>query len=62
MGRQISILMNIYPSRLLVASQDGYLYVYSINSEGGDCQLLKRHDLRNSDVQNPKTGNFCYLI
>ncbi|XP_063698540.1 WD repeat domain phosphoinositide-interacting protein 2 [Culicoides brevitarsis] len=41
--------------RLLVASQEGYLYVYSINSEGGDCQLLKRHDLRNLDGHGVKT-------
>lgn len=33
--------------RLMVASQDGYLYVYSIPSiEGGECQLIKKHDLR----------------
>ncbi|XP_037934396.1 WD repeat domain phosphoinositide-interacting protein 2 isoform X1 [Teleopsis dalmanni] len=36
--------------RLLVASQDGYLYVYSIPSvEGGECQLIKKHDLRLDD-------------
>uniref|UniRef100_A0A336LGZ1 CSON011483 protein n=1 Tax=Culicoides sonorensis TaxID=179676 RepID=A0A336LGZ1_CULSO len=38
--------------RLLVASQDGYLYVYSINAEGGDCQLIKRHDLRTTDISS----------
>lgn len=33
--------------RLLIASQDGYLYVYSIPSvEGAECQLVKKHDLR----------------
>ncbi|XP_067643613.1 WD repeat domain phosphoinositide-interacting protein 2 isoform X2 [Eurosta solidaginis] len=33
--------------RLLVASQDGYLYVYSVPSiEGGECQLIKKHDIR----------------
>lgn len=33
-----------------MASQDGYLYVYSIPSiEGGECQLIKKHDLRNSE-------------
>ncbi|XP_075162144.1 autophagy-related 18a isoform X2 [Haematobia irritans] len=33
--------------RLLIASQDGYLYVYSIPSvEGAECQLIKKHDLR----------------
>ncbi|XP_062136632.1 WD repeat domain phosphoinositide-interacting protein 2 isoform X3 [Drosophila sulfurigaster albostrigata] len=36
--------------RLLIASQDGYLYVYSIPSiEGAECQLIKRHDLRLDD-------------
>ncbi|XP_055373295.1 WD repeat domain phosphoinositide-interacting protein 2 [Condylostylus longicornis] len=33
--------------RLLVASQDGYFYVYSIPQiEGGECQLIKKHDLK----------------
>ncbi|XP_032593309.1 WD repeat domain phosphoinositide-interacting protein 2 isoform X2 [Drosophila grimshawi] len=36
--------------RLMIASQDGYLYVYSIPSvEGAECQLIKRHDLRLDD-------------
>ncbi|XP_020713912.1 WD repeat domain phosphoinositide-interacting protein 2 isoform X3 [Ceratitis capitata] len=36
--------------RLLVASQDGYLYVYSIPSiEGAECQLIKKHDIRIDD-------------
>ncbi|XP_017011906.3 WD repeat domain phosphoinositide-interacting protein 2 isoform X4 [Drosophila takahashii] len=36
--------------RLLIASQDGYLYVYSIPTvEGAECQLIKRHDLRLED-------------
>lgn len=30
--------------RLLVASAEGYLYVYNLDStEGGDCTLLKQH-------------------
>lgn len=30
--------------RLLVASHDGYLYIYNLDpSEGGDCTLLKQH-------------------
>ena len=29
--------------RLLIASADGYVYFYAINSEGGDCTLLKQH-------------------
>ncbi|XP_046391606.1 WD repeat domain phosphoinositide-interacting protein 2 isoform X3 [Ischnura elegans] len=32
--------------RLLVASADGYLYIYNLDtSEGGDCNLLKQHRL-----------------
>ena len=30
--------------RLLVATADGYLYIYNIDpEEGGDCTLLKQH-------------------
>lgn len=30
--------------RLLIASADGYVYIYAINpTEGGDCTLLKQH-------------------
>ena len=29
--------------RLLVACSDGYLYVYDINQNGGECNLLKQH-------------------
>jgi hypothetical protein len=37
-----------------VASQDGYLYVYQIAAqEGGDCQMIKKHDLRNIDPPPP---------
>ncbi|XP_050698282.1 WD repeat domain phosphoinositide-interacting protein 2-like isoform X2 [Eriocheir sinensis] len=33
-------------TRVLVASMDGYLYVYNLNtSEGGDCALIKQHRL-----------------
>uniref|UniRef100_A0A2M4A9Z0 Putative autophagy-specific protein n=1 Tax=Anopheles triannulatus TaxID=58253 RepID=A0A2M4A9Z0_9DIPT len=32
--------------RMLVASQDGYLYVYQLPVEGGECLLVKKHDLR----------------
>lgn len=40
--------------RLLVASSDGYVYVYSISSvEGGECQLVKKHDLRNIENTPP---------
>jgi autophagy-related protein 18 len=30
--------------RLLIASAEGYVYVYEVNPvEGGDCTLLKQH-------------------
>lgn len=42
--------------RLLVASQDGYLYVYQIAAvEGGDCRLVNKHDLRNFDTKELTT-------
>jgi len=33
--------------RLLVASQEGFLYVYAVPIDGGDCPLIKRYDLSN---------------
>lgn len=30
-----------------MASQEGYLYVYQVSPDGGDCRLIVRHDLRN---------------
>jgi len=36
-------------SRLLVACEDGFLYIYNLNeSSGGECKLVKVHDLRGS--------------
>lgn len=38
--------------RLLVATADGYLYVYSLNTiEGGECVLLKTHKLSGLDSE-----------
>jgi autophagy-related protein 18 len=34
--------------RLLVACEDGFLYIYDIDANGGECKLLKCHDLRGS--------------
>ncbi|XP_063851796.1 WD repeat domain phosphoinositide-interacting protein 2-like isoform X2 [Scylla paramamosain] len=43
-------------TRVLVASMDGYLYVYSLNtSEGGDCTLIKQHRLDGHEG-GPTTG------
>lgn len=35
-----------------MASQDGYLYVYQLPLEGGECQLIKKHDLRIVEPMN----------
>lgn len=36
--------------RLLLASEDGYLYVYSLDvNEGGDCALIRQFHLSNKD-------------
>ncbi|CRK99439.1 CLUMA_CG012675, isoform A [Clunio marinus] len=40
--------------RLLVASQNGFMYIYSIPLDGGECQLIKKHDLKNIDQPSPQ--------
>lgn len=38
--------------RLLVATQNGFLYVYDVSEvEGGDCKLIVKHNLRNVETQ-----------
>ena len=49
-------LLIIWFYRLLVASQDGFLYVYQFPLDGGECQLIKKHDLRNIDPSPARTG------
>lgn len=34
--------------RLMVACEDGFLYIYNVDASGGECKLLKCHDLRGS--------------
>lgn len=34
--------------RLMVACEDGFLYIYNLDPNGGECKLLKCHDLRGS--------------
>ncbi|XP_070495542.1 WD repeat domain phosphoinositide-interacting protein 1-like isoform X1 [Chironomus tepperi] len=34
--------------RLMVACEDGFLYIYNLDANGGECKLLKCHDLRGS--------------
>ncbi|GAV05961.1 hypothetical protein RvY_16009 [Ramazzottius varieornatus] len=45
--RNICIITNLQKTpRLLIASSDGYMYIYAIDpNEGGDCTLLKQHKL-----------------
>lgn len=35
-------------TRLLVACEDGFLYIYNLDSNGRECKLLRAHDLRGS--------------
>jgi autophagy-related protein 18 len=35
-------------TRLLVACEDGFLYIYNIDANGGECKLVRAHDLRGS--------------
>ncbi|KAK4036417.1 WD repeat domain phosphoinositide-interacting protein 2 isoform X1 [Daphnia magna] len=44
-------------TRLLIASTDGYVYIYAINpTEGGDCTLLKQHRLDGSTDNGPENS------
>ncbi|XP_055328386.1 WD repeat domain phosphoinositide-interacting protein 2-like [Paramacrobiotus metropolitanus] len=54
--RNICMIANLQKTpRLLVASADGYLYIYAIDpNEGGDCTLLKQHKLEK--MSNPATA------
>ncbi|XP_048507876.1 WD repeat domain phosphoinositide-interacting protein 2 isoform X4 [Athalia rosae] len=48
--------------RLLVASADGYLYVYNLDmAEGGDCTLLKQHRLdgKQDEVDGPTVSTMA---
>ena len=43
--------------RLLLASEDGYLYVYSLDvNEGGDCALIRQFHLSNKDEPTNSAG------
>lgn len=45
---------------LLVASLDGHLYIYSLDlHEGGDCRLVKKHRLFESDDENPVVSDMA---
>lgn len=47
-------------SRLLVASQSGYMYVYSIPLDGGECQLIKKHGELVLSHPKPRLSNFIF--
>ena len=48
--------------RLLLASEDGYLYVYSLDvTEGGDCALIRQFHLSNKDEPTNSAGDFLKL-
>jgi autophagy-related protein 18 len=41
--------------RLLIASSDGYLYLYALNlEEGGDCSLIKQFQVAGNSPQAAK--------
>ena len=49
--------------RLLLASEDGYLYVYSLDvTEGGDCALIRQFHLSNKDEPTNSAGNFSLFF
>lgn len=35
-------------TRLLVACEDGFLYIYNLDANGGECKMVRAHDLRGS--------------
>lgn len=47
--------------RLLIAASSGYLYVYNILPEGGECQVIRKHDLRNIPSIY-KTPKYCKKV
>lgn len=58
----VSYDKNAGATRILVASADGYLYIYDLNvNEGGECTLIKQHTLDDSvgDESSPSEGNFA---
>lgn len=47
-------------TRLLVACEDGFLYIYNLDdSNGGDCKLIRAHDLRSAlyDITELELGS-----
>lgn len=44
-SRNVCAIINVPRNpRVLIATADGYLYIYDLNTnEGGDCTLVKQH-------------------
>lgn len=53
--------INLILFRLLVASQNGYMYIYSIPLDGGECSLLKKHGKFNINCHFINNTFFLYL-
>ena len=54
----ISSEKNAKVPRVLVASADGFLYIYDLNAnEGGECTLIKQHKLEESSA-GPSVQDF----
>jgi len=52
--KNISVISDVNRKpRLFVACSDGYLYVYDIDANGGECNLLKQHKLCVPDLSDP---------
>lgn len=50
---------NGHVPRLLVASADGFFYIYDVNtSEGGECTLIKQHKLDGSESSSDVESTF----
>ena len=39
----LSIAIGLFAFRLMLASADGYFYIYNIPELGGDCEMVKQH-------------------
>ena len=51
---------NCHVLRLLVASADGFFYIYNVNTnEGGECTLIKQHKLDGSESSGELEGTFA---
>lgn len=55
----ISSDKNAKVPRVLIASADGFLYIYDLNvNEGGECTLIKQHKLDDCPIDSSADPNF----